>query len=158
MGLLEKTFPSSVSSSTPNLVYFAASIFLYAKDWYILIYVFVFDAFLCCIQQLSAQGLEEVTFSAWSYLLPPDKLPSISLRCFLMQICKTGIKIHPAAVCGGFPLDSFPSESSKCEGVEKQPAVLHVSCSSEQETLPYQDQKLLLARCPGQCCLFFLFC
>lgn len=48
-----------------------------------------------------------------------------------MQICKTGIKIHPAAVCGGFPLHSFPSESSKCEGVEKQPAVLHVSCSSQ---------------------------
>lgn len=28
----------------------------------------------------------------------------------------------------------------------------------EQETLLYQDQKLLLARCPGQCCLFFLLC
>lgn len=27
----------------------------------------------------------------------------------------------------------------------------------EQETL-HQDHKLLLARCPGQCCLFFLFC
>lgn len=72
-----------------------------------------------------AQGLEELSFPAWSYLLPP-----ISLQCFVMQICKTGIKIHPAAVCGGFPLDSFLSESSKCEGVEKQPAVLHVSCSS----------------------------
>lgn len=47
-----------------------------------------------------------------------------------MQIHKTGIKIHPSAVCGGFPLNSFLSESSKCEGVEKQPAVLHVSCSS----------------------------
>jgi len=47
-----------------------------------------------------------------------------------MQIHQTGIKIHPAAVCGGFPLDSFLSESSKCESVEKQPAVLRVSCSS----------------------------
>lgn len=47
-----------------------------------------------------------------------------------MQIHETGIKIHPGAVCGGFPLDSFLSESSKCEGVEKQPAVLHVSCGS----------------------------
>lgn len=47
-----------------------------------------------------------------------------------MQIHKTGIKIHPAAACGGFPLDSFLSESSKCEGVEKQPAARHVSCTS----------------------------
>lgn len=43
-------------------MYFSGSIFLYPKDRYILIYVFVFDAFLCCKEQPSAQGVEEVTF------------------------------------------------------------------------------------------------
>ena len=79
----EKAFPSSA----PNLVYFAASVFLYPKDWYILIYVFVFDNFLCCKQQSSVQETEEVTFPAPSYLLltvtpETDKPPSISPSLF----------------------------------------------------------------------------
>lgn len=100
-----------------------------------MICVFGFDNFLGCKQQSSAQELEGVTSPAPSYLFPAvtpetDKPPSISPSPFSDAIHKTGIKIHPAAVRGGFPLDSFPSESSECEGVEKQPAVLHVSRGS----------------------------
>lgn len=82
-----KAFLSSSSSSSPNLLCAAASLFLFPRDWYILIYVFGFDNFLCCKQQSSAQELEEMTSPAPSYLLltmPPqtDKPLSITPSLF----------------------------------------------------------------------------
>lgn len=40
-----------------------------------------------------------------------------------MQICKSGIKIHPAAVCGGFPVTAFRVRAASVK-------VLKAACSA----------------------------
>lgn len=94
---------------------------------------------------------------SWRCLLKQISLFPSLFPCFLMQIHKTGIKIHPAAACGGFPLDSFLSESSKCEGVEKQPAVRRVSCSSLAGNTAVARSKPDISMVSRVMLLFFLF-